>query len=353
MPSSSVSETIIDMHRHIVTPRLLTNLAALPRDVFLRENPGQKRNPQKDAPSIQTSSFNDIDTQVQEQDRVGVTKGVLGNGSLLADVRQDVGSIAQDIAKIVNDDLAMVVSTHPGKLDFLATVHPFEPGFAQEIDRSLTKLGAKGLTLTSSYAGRWLDAPTLDPFWAYVQSRAVAVFLHPTIGPTWLPDNDSYRMREMVYRPFDVVATVTRLVCSGVFDRYPQLKVVIPFTGAGVMDLLGRLDYFHRMGLISAPGKHAVTCQRLPSTYMGTNVYTELGMSFSPTTTQQAIQVFGSDHVLFGTDTPVAPTEEQLTIVKQLDLSPSVREQILWKNSNELFHLDVQSSAIIPSSARS
>lgn len=341
MPSPTVSETVIDIHRHLVSPRLLTNLASLPANVFLRVNPGTKRSPQKDTPTIPASSFNDIDTQVQEQDRVGVTKGILGNGSLLADIRPDVGSIAQDVARIVNDDLAEAVSKHPGKLDFLATVHPFEPGYAEEIDRSLTKLGSKGLTLTSSYAGRWLDDRTLDPFWAHVQAREAAVFIHPSIHPTWLPDNDSYRMQEMVYRPFDVVTTITRMVCSGLFDRYPQLKVVIPFTGAGWMDLVGRLDYFHRTHIITAPGKDAVTCRRLPSTYIGTNVYTELGMTFSPSATQQAVQVFGSGHVLFGTDAPVAPTEEQLAIVKQLDLSPDEREQILWKNSNALFHIDV------------
>lgn len=353
MPSTAVAEMIVDIHRHLVTPRLLTNLASLPDGVFVRENPGQKRNPQQDVPSIQTSAFNDIEVQVQEQDHVGVTKGLLGNGSLLADIRPDVGSVAQEVARIVNDDLAEAVSTHPDKLDFLATVHPFEPGFAQELERSLTKLGAKGLTLTSSYAGRWLDDPTLAPFWEEVQAHDAAIFLHPTIGPAWLPGNDRYRVQEMIYRPFDVVTTVTRMVCSGLFDRFPQIEMVIPFTGAGVMDLLGRLDYFHRHGLLTAPGKSAVTCQRLPSSYIGTNLYTELGMTFSPTATRQAIEVFGSDHVLFGTDRPVAPTGEQLAIVRQLSLSPSVREQILWKNSAELFHLDIPSNVAISSSAKS
>ncbi len=353
MPSTAVPEMIVDIHRHLVSPGLLTNLASLPENVFLRENPGKKRNPQQDAPSIQTSAFNDIDVQVQEQEQAGVTKGLLGNGSLLADIRPDVGSVAQEVAKIVNDDLAGAVSTHPDKLDFLATVHPFEPGFTREMDRSLTQLGAKGLTLTSSYAGRWLDDPTLALFWEQVQAREVAIFLHPTIDPTWLPGNDSYRVQEMIYRPFDVVTTVTRMVCSGLFDRFPQLRMVIPFTGAGVMDLLGRLDYFHQHGLITMPGKSAVICLRPPSSYFGTNLYTEIGMTFSPTATQQAIEVFGSDHVLFGTDTPVAPTEEQLTMVRQLNLSPGVREQILWKNSTQLFHLDIPSHAVISSANRS
>jgi predicted TIM-barrel fold metal-dependent hydrolase len=82
-------------------------------------------------------------------------------------------------------------------------------------------------------------------------------------------------------------------------------------------------------------------------------VYTEFGVTFSPTTIQKAIEVFGSDHVLFGTDTPVAPTGEQLMIVKQLNLSPSVQEQILWKNSNELFHLNIQLNSVISELSRS
>lgn len=145
----------------------------------------------------------------------------------------------------------------------------------------------------------------------------------------------------MVYRPIDVVTTTTRMLFSGLFDRYPRLNIVLPFAGAGIMNLLGRLDYSYRSMTTGSPAKEAALCQHLPSSYMGTNVYVELGLSFSPTTIQQAIQIFGSDHVLFGTDYPVAPLAEQLTIVKQLDLNPTEQEQILWKNSRDLFHLDV------------
>ncbi len=339
MHSSAVSSPIIDIHRHIAHPRLMTNLASLPREVFI-----EHRSAQKETAYSLPSETTDISVQVQEQDRVGVTKGVLSNPFPLADIRHAVGSIAQDVAKIINDDLAEVVSTHPRKLDFLATVHPFEPGFAQEIDRGLTKLGAKGLSLTSSYAGRWLDAPTLDPFWNSVQSHDVAIFLHPPITPTWLPLNDIYPLQEMVYRPFDVMTTTTRMIFSGLFDRYPHLKIVLPFAGAGIMNLLGRLDYSYQSLSSSSRPKEPALCQHMPSSYMGTNIYVELGMSFSPTTVQQAIQVFGSDHVLFGTDYPVAPLEEQLMIVKQIGLSPMQMEQILWGNSHELFHLDIQLS---------
>ncbi len=347
MQSSITSRPIVDIHRHIAHPRLITGLASISREVFLEDSATQK-----EAPGLQTSAFSDIDAQLQAQDHAGITRGVLSHPFPLADLKPYAGSVARDIATLINDDLAMVVSNHPGKLDFLATVHPFEPGFAEEGDRSLTKLGAKGLALTTSYAGRWLDDRTLDPFWEYVQHRDVAVFLHPPITPTWLPLSDIYPLQEMVYRPFDVMTTTTRMIFSGLFDRYPRLKIVLPFAGAGIMNLLGRLDYSYRSIATRSSTKEAALCQRLPSTHMGTNVSVELGLSFSPTTIQQAIQIFGSDHVLFGTDYPVAPLAEQLTIVKQLDLNPTEREQIMWKNSNELFHLDIQSSATIPQSVR-
>jgi predicted TIM-barrel fold metal-dependent hydrolase len=82
-----------------------------------------------------------------------------------------------------------------------------------------------------------------------------------------------------------------------------------------------------------------------------TNLYVELGLAFSPTTMQQAIKLFGSDRVLFGTDYPAGPLEEQLTLVKQLDLNPIEMEQILWENSRTLFHMGVPSSAPSPRSA--
>ncbi|MBA2392509.1 MAG: amidohydrolase [Ktedonobacteraceae bacterium] len=344
MQSFSASSPIIDIHRHVANPRFMTTLASFSRELFLEEPPAPK-NVQEEIPRVQPSTFSDIDVQVQAQDQAGVAKGVLSNAFLLANLKPQVGKVAGEIAATVNDDLATVVSKHPSKLDFLATVHPFEPGCIEEADRSLTKLGAKGLTLCTSYAGRWLDDRTIDPFWEYVQSRDVAIFLHPPITPTWLPLSDTYPMQEMLYRPFDVMTTITRMIFSGVFDHYPRLKIVLPFAGAGIMNLLGRLDRSYRSGETALLPEDAGMCQHLPSTYMGRNVYVELGLSFSPTTIQQAIQVFGSDHVLFGTDYPVAPLEEQLMIVKQLELSSTEREQILWKNSTDLFRLNGQPRA--------
>ena len=332
--SFPVSHPIIDVHRHVAHPSLMTNLASIPQDVFL-----EKRSAPKQIASVQMPELSDIDVQVQAQNNASITKGILSHPFPLADLKLDAGSIARDIAAIVNDDLATIVSTHPDNLDFFATVHPFEPGFAEEADRSLMQLGAKGLTLTTSYAGRWFDDLMLDPFWEYVQSRDVAIFLHPPINPTWLPLSDIYPMQEMLYRPFDVMTSITRMILSGVFDRYPRLKVVLPFAGAGIMNLLGRIDYSYRTGFTATSPESAARCQHLPSWYMGKNVYVELGLSFSPTTIQQAIKVFGSDHVLFGTDYPAGHIEEQLTIVKQLDLSQTEMEQILWKNSQALFHL--------------
>ncbi|MBA2678884.1 MAG: amidohydrolase family protein [Ktedonobacteraceae bacterium] len=337
MQLSPVSSPIIDIHRHVANPRLMTNLASIPREVFI-----EQRDAQNKAPSNQPPEFSDIDAQVQDQDQAGVTKGVLSNPFPLADLRPHAGGVARDIAVIVNDDLATVVAKHPGKLDFLATVHPFEPGFAEEADRSLTRLGAKGLTLTTSYAGRWLDDRTLGPFWEYVQSRDTAIFLHPPITPTWLPLSDVYPMQEMLYRPFDVMTSMTRMIFSGVFDRYPRLKMVLPFAGAGIMSLLGRLDYSYRAGFAALPTEDAKMPRHLPSAYIGTNVYVELGLSFSPTTVEQAVKIFGSDHVLFGTDYPaVAAVEEQIAIIKQLDLNQTDTQQILWQNANNLFHLNV------------
>jgi predicted TIM-barrel fold metal-dependent hydrolase len=336
MSSTTVSHPIVDIHRHIAHPSFMKSLASIPREVFIEQLPAPRQT--QNLPP----EFIDVDVQVQKQDAVGITKGVLNNPFRLADLKPHMGSVALDIATILNDDLAAIVSQHPDKLDFLATVHPFESGFAEEADRSLTQLHAKGVALTTSYAGRWLDDSALNPFWEYVQARNMTIFLHPPITPTWLPLNDVYPLQEMLYRPFDVMTTVTRMIFSGLFDRYPRLKIVVPFAGSGIMNLLGRLDHTYRSLSIVSSAKNATVCQQQPSTYMGINVYVELGMAFSPTTIQQAIEILGSNHVLFGTDYPAAPLEEQIALVKQLDLSPSKLGQILWKNSNDLFHLEIQ-----------
>ncbi len=155
-----------------------------------------------------------------------------------------------------------------------------------------------------------------------------------------------YKLEEIVGRPFDTTMTITRMIYSGIFDRYPGLQVVLPHMGGGLPNIIGRLDFGYRLGYEGLPSGEEAVCERKPSEYLRTNLYADT-MGFSAAGIRQCIELFGVDRVLFGSDYPPVPIspKEHIDIVRSLGLAGEDEERILWKNANNLFHLGVASDA--------
>lgn len=198
------------------------------------------------------------------------------------------------------------------------------------------------ISITSSWAGEFLDSARLNPFWEYASAQDAAIFIHPPLLPIGSQQMNRYKLEEVVGRPFDTTMTIARMIYAGVFDRYPRLKVVLAHMGGGLPSVLGRLDFGYRLGYEGLPEGQAAICERKPSEYLRTNLYVDT-MGFSPTGVQQAIELFGVDRVLLGSDYPAVPIspKEHIDLVKSLGLSQEDEAKILWKTANELFRLEV------------
>jgi 5-carboxyvanillate decarboxylase len=130
------------------------------------------------------------------------------------------------------------------------------------------------------------------------------------------------------------------MILSGLFDRYPRLKIVLPHMGGGLPAVVGRLDFGYRLGYEGLPQRQSARCKQTPSSYLRSNFYVDT-MGFSPTGILQAIALFGADRTLFGTDyaaVPLSP-KEHIDIIKGLRLSYADEERIFWRNASALFKL--------------
>lgn len=288
--------------------------------------------------SILYRDLMDIDAQVKVQDEAGITKSLLSFSMLLDAFSQLVPLSAAKITRRLNDVTAALVARYPSKLDFLVMVNPFEAGSIGECERCFNECGAKGIAIGTSWKGRFLDSPDANRFWEYAQDKDAAIFIHPPLVPIGYRYMNRYKLEEMVGRPFDTTMTVSRMILSGVFDRYPRLKIVMPHMGGGLPNVIGRLDFGFRLGYEGLPEGEAASCERLPSTYLTTNLYVDT-MGFSSTGIQHCLALFGPDRVLFGTDyaaVPISP-KEHIDIIKNLNLSREDESRIFWKNANNLF----------------
>ncbi len=168
------------------------------------------------------------------------------------------------------------------------------------------------------------------------------VFLHPPRVPIGHAQQmDQFKLDELIGRPFDTAMTLARMILSGLFDRYPRLKIVVAHMGGGLLPCMGRLDFGWRLGCEGMPEDSVIRCKKLPSEYLRLLHVDTMG--FWAPHVREAVEVFGADRVMFGTDYGPVPLDprEHVDIVNTLGIAPADKEKILWRNAAAFFNLEV------------
>src|SRR5512147_749364 len=108
----------------------------------------------------------DIDAQVQSQDEAGITISLL-SFSMQYELMCSKLFVAPEnlVAKRLNDLTAELVAKYPGKLAFMANVNPATRSSVTECERCFSQLGAKGVNISTSWHGEFLDSEKLNHFW--------------------------------------------------------------------------------------------------------------------------------------------------------------------------------------------
>jgi predicted TIM-barrel fold metal-dependent hydrolase len=156
---------------------------------------------------------------------------------------------------------------------------------------------------------------------------------------------------EVVGRPCDTALTVARMIYSGTLDRHPALQVVTVHTGGAVPlprgktrpRLAAQLQGRRRPGGVEP---YEQRNELEPSSYLRCNVWADT-MGLCARCVRDAIEVYGIDHILFGTDygpVPISP-REHIDMVLALGLSSEDEEKILWRNADRSLRLDLGSTS--------
>jgi len=148
--------------------------------------------------------------------------------------------------KQTNDEMATWVKAHPTRFAGLAALPCQDPAAAvAELDRCVQKLGFKGALIKSNIRGEYMDAKQYWPIWAEAEKLDVPIYLHPRQPAASMekPYLDYPGMTSaMIGFGHDVHLHCLRLMCGGVFDEFPKLKLVIGHMGETFPYLLWRID---------------------------------------------------------------------------------------------------------------
>jgi len=292
-------------------------------------------------PAVSYHQMADFDLQQEVCAKAGIT-GRLISTPFTAEVMTAIsGRPAIDVVKYVNDEIAAIVARAPKTCWGLGTLNPLDAAHVAEGERCLTTLGFKGLLITSSWHGRFIDGEDAFAFWEWAEHRQVPLLIHPPRVPIGHDRQmDQYKLDELVGRPFDTTMALARMILSGLFDRFPRLKVVVAHMGGALLPVIGRLDFGWRLGCDGLPERAIIRCKNLPSTYI--DQFSLDTMGFWLPHLHEAVEVLGAERIMFGTDygpVPIDP-KEHVEIVEVSALSTAEQEQVLWRNAVKFFDLD-------------
>ncbi len=274
--------------------------------------------------------------RLQVMDRVGIDMQVLSLAS--PGVQELDVTEAVALAHNINDELSKVVKKYPDRFIGLATVAPQAPEeAAEELERSVIKLGLKGVCINSHTAGEYLDDRKYWPIFTVAEKLDVPIYLHPrTPSPVMLEPYLKYPFLSMGLLGFtsETDLHVMRLLLSGVFDRYPRLKIILGHLGEGLPYLISRLD--DQWLKIPDTTKHL---QKIPSQYLKDNfIITTSGLFSYPALLCAYLQL-GADNIMFAVDYPFASIEKGVQFIKSLSLCDKDKEKICHLNAERIFKL--------------
>jgi len=235
------------------------------------------------------------------------------------------------IARDANDELLALAGSSGGRITGLATLAWQRPGAAVEELERVVALGMRGAMVLSNMCGDPVDAPLFEPILEAASTLRAPLLLHPTLPLTAGHLNQYKGLLAAVGYLFDTTTAAARLLLSGVFDRLPDLAVVLGHSGSLLPALAGRLDEEWRRGGLELPpgadGPPSALLRRLYSDTAGGSV----------AAVEACIAVLGVDKVMFGSDYPFWSARHASNVFSEMSLSPEEREKVSSTTALHLF----------------
>jgi len=293
-----------------------------------------------DLTRVMLSNLLDVDARLADMDANGVDMHVL---SLTAPGVQMFDPVqAVELAALANDRMAEVVKAHPTRFAGLASFAPQDPEkAAQEIERARNTLGLHGLVVNSHTNDEYLDDPKYYPILEAAEATGSAIYIHPRAPSAKLADAcRDYGMDSALWGyGIEVSTHAVRMMLSGLFDRFPKLKIVLGHMGEGIPFWLWRLDYMYTIGANSGrAGTKKVGLT--PSEYFKRNFAITTSGQENPDALDYSVKVLGEENVMWAIDFPYQPTAPAVKFMDDAPLDPAVKAKVYGGNAKRIFHID-------------
>ena len=270
-------------------------------------------------------------------DSNGVEFVVLSIAGPGVQIEPDATKAAQ-LAKSANDRLAAEVQKRPTRYGGFAHLALQDPkGAADELERCMRELNFSGALINGQTNGVYLDDRRYDVFWERVSALKAPIYIHPGNPPVMAA---AFADHPELWGPTwswtaETCTHALRLIFSGVFDRYPNAKVIVGHMGETLPIQLWRFDSRYPIS------NHRYAIAKKPSEYLRGNIFITTSGVCSDASLRCALDEMGADNVMFSVDYPFEDPKVACDWIERAKLSDGERAAVTHGNARSLLRLAI------------
>jgi predicted TIM-barrel fold metal-dependent hydrolase len=259
---------------------------------------------------------------------------------------------AAELARIANDEMAELVSRYPDRFVAAAACLPMNNMDAalEEVDRAINDLNFRGVQIGTPINDKPLDSPEFMPLYEKMAQHDLPIWIHPGRPGFYsdykTEDMSKYSVFIIFGWPYETTVAMTRLVFSGVFEKYPDLKIITHHCGAMVPYLQQRIECSYDNARIIQKDNFEENLTRPPLEYFKMFYY-DTAINGNAPGLMCAHAFCGTDHMLFATDVPFDNeygerfTRQTIEAVDQMGIEESEKKKIFEDNARRLLRLPI------------
>jgi predicted TIM-barrel fold metal-dependent hydrolase len=321
---------IIAIEEHFLTPEI--------RAAWASSAIGQDGTAGFDRPDIEARLDDLGPNRVALMDESGVDLQVLSVTTPALHNLEPEESVA--LAKQTNDFIAATIAGNPARFQGFATLPtPSPENAALELDRAVQRLGLAGAMLCGRTRDKNLDHPDFLPMFATAARLGVPIFIHPQIPQRAVRDVYYSGFGGMIDTAFATFSLgwhyeagiqFVRLILAGVFDKFPDLQIILGHWGEVILFYLERLNSLAYFAKLDRP----------IADYIRQNLYVTASGMWNQSYLQRTLEIVGPERILFSTDYPYQyrPGGAARSFLEQATLSPEQKELFAHGNWDRLTH---------------
>lgn len=331
----------VDFETHFYTPQVLDYICHRKDYPFYTVDPTNKNHRMSYAPGVSVNHGIQLidklldlsETRIELMTQCGIDIQVLSLSEPSVEWLIDV-DLAKQLAHEANDILAHATEKHPNHFRGFAALAPQDPTqAAKELERCVTKLNFIGWLTHSNFGqNNYLDDKKYWPILEAAEALNVPIYLHPLI-PAMEPFYKygfSLAGAPLGFQ-FETAMCLMRMILGGVFDEFPNLRIMLGHLGETLPFLMERLDFTFDKPWFSKEDRPQL--KRKPSEVLRQNVYITVSGRFYEPALHYTIEAMGCSHVLFASDHPYETMQESVNFIKNAKLSDTEKSLIFSENA--------------------